>query len=538
MSDLNLTLNETEKNLQSINLLQTLERFFTVAAFYPADHSQCRNALLEFHKAIDLVVPTNENIIIEPGDEGMVLQGNFIEESNSGNQSLNNLLNSLGISQLELPRNAPLEVLHRAVRNFNLLKLESDSSLEFHSMDFSSLPSLVVVTQREFHNRDNILKPSPQSLKRAGEQKTGESKIKSHPSNIASPQIDTTHYSISISDLKTKKLQNDARADIMDLSCQDKSVEMLHVCLQIIRQRNSQQGASPGSSINRHLNKILGSPIEPEKTLILESTITDLITSADRRPIDKLLPWILTPLLHNDSKRFIHFLDRLLPEYQPEKIALIWPHLVGIMLEPKQPQNRKAAQTILSLIGKISEDCRQTEAHRLDLLPVVQAGKFGPGIFQADPLLSHEALLSLMDCRQSQTTGNLLNKCWQKNPPSSLVAVLVRLLGPYEKSQRSIYRGLLKSHSRNGLSSAYKNEFSKLIVTSLMGLTPNQRKEIWAVQAITELGGLQCIESLPALNKILNQKKMLVFKSWSDSCRQAATKTLEQIQHKQAGKTP
>ncbi len=647
MSDLNLSKNQLETESGPVNLLMALDHFFSVASFYPLEHSKCQTSLIKFHQAIDTMVDWGETLVLEPRDPGVVLQGVYLDGSHKGAKSLFSLMNALGISRLELPRNAPLEDMHSAVQCLNRIKLEAESTLEFQSLDFSSIPSSVVVVHRKFgwggfnledagllpstlsvnlddlakhiedldwpdarkkelrlraenflfktikrmdvesdsnsvqatqnkrkledvlmlgtaaightisnltaqdgyHNIDQIFRKAAKSLNFVEHGQSVEMMLEvlndncetrnctQNKSSDEATNADSAAYAESITDLKSRVLQTAARARQLEIPDQEHSNEMLHIYFQMLQRGNSGISGTPGFALLPRLDKLLSPPFTPDQVQILETIVSHLIQAGDRKAIDTLMPMLLSPQLRNNSQQFLRFLEHLLPENQPEKLALVWPHLVGLMLQPKQPQSQEAVTFLLACIANLPPEFRHSEAHRLDLLPVMRAGKFGPGIFQTAPQQSHGVLLALLGSRQSDLVGQLLNRTWLKNPPSNMVAVLMKIMGPYEKRHRGLYTGLLNNAKTEALEPSLKQEFSRMICSALSKLAGADRQAPWVCWAIRELGVLQCAKSRKFLEEILNQKKFFVFKSWPDPCRQAASQAIQEVSEDKAGES-
>ncbi|MCP4293245.1 MAG: hypothetical protein GY780_15580 [bacterium] len=150
MASLKNTKNQKETKSDYAILLTSLEHFFSVASFYPINHSQCKTALTDLQRIINTVIEPTDTIFLEVENEGIRVQGVFLDETHYGAKSLFENFDMLGISQLELPRHAPMKDLHQTVRSLNILRLEADSALQFHALDFSSIPESVKVLQREF----------------------------------------------------------------------------------------------------------------------------------------------------------------------------------------------------------------------------------------------------------------------------------------------------------------------------------------------------------------------------------------------------
>ncbi len=553
MSNVNQTRIKPAPRTDQAVLLGVFDRFFTVACFYPADHSKCRSSLIELHQAMDKVVAANDALVIQPLDQGVRLQGFHLDKTHLGAPAIFNLLETLGIARFELNRDAPKEELHQMVGTLTAMKLEAESAQEFRTMDFSALPACVKIVQREFSlgsptHKNGEFEETPvldqQSLQAAQTLTSAEDSsalelmldvfnestdlTPDEPENSDEPtlQTDTTSYEISIADLTTRVIQNTAQADTTLITDTDNSGEILAVCLQMLL---SGVPDTMSTKLRIRLEKHLLPPCAPQLLATLEKTITDLVQNGNRKPIDAVMPHLLPAFLKNDGEHFTSFMEQLLPVDQPEKTALVWPHLVSLMLQPKAPVSPVARNYLGSAIALLPRDLMGAEAHRLDFLTIVQNGKWGPALFQLPWQQSQGVLQALITGKQSNLVGHNLSKLWERKAPSTLVGLLVKVLGPYEGSHRVFYHGLLENKETKDYPGPMKQELSQMIAAHLMTLDAADKQDTWIVPAIEELGKLNCRESLKDLDRIQKEKRLFFFPVWPSICREAARKASSKI---------
>ncbi len=508
-------------------LLETFDRFYSVASFYPPDHSQCQTALRNFYKAMDNVVPTGESMTMEPVRGGLMLQGIFLNENHLGSSHISKLLNELGLSQLQINSQAPLGELHHMANTLNSLKLEASSFHKFHSLDFSNLPPSVKVLAKEFHQRQ-FATGSPANLARTVDnlQQSDDSEENNQPSS------DTTEYSLSVADLKTGVMKIAASAVDPSISPTDHCLELIAICLEML---SSDLGGNHAQALAKNLRKLLALPIDPAKIALLEKSIVLLVEAGDRTPVDQVLPRLIPHLLRNNSEGFARFLKSSLPTDQPEKIAMIWPHLVAMMLMAKPPRNKTLQGYLLEAIASLPEERVQEEAHRLDFLEVVQSGKMGTSLLHWPLSKSHGAIKALLSGRQSMQTGQRLHRIWLDKTPNRLTGVLMQVLGSYEAMHQSYYSMLIDYSVTGELPIERRREVCQLIRESLGSLENSERDAVWVPSAMAELGHPDCPENQTFLEEVYTGKRAFVLYAWPGDSRKAAQSALESFSPDKGG---
>ena len=144
------TITQTGRATSCAEVVASFERFYSAATFYPPVHTKCREALQDLNGQLAELLGTGQPLVLEPREGGVLVQGEFLDQGIQGAGFAFELLDTLGIARFELDRDTPLEQLHQTIRTLNNLKLESESSLQFHTMDFSALPRSIRIVQREF----------------------------------------------------------------------------------------------------------------------------------------------------------------------------------------------------------------------------------------------------------------------------------------------------------------------------------------------------------------------------------------------------
>jgi hypothetical protein len=641
--NLNTTQSESKQDLAHAALLAAFNNFFSVASFYPIDHTKCHSALAEMRQLLGKVVGPNAFLSLEPHEGGIRLQGVFLDKSCPSSETVFSLLEALGVARFKIHSAAPLEELHLMVRTINTLKLESDSAQEFHSMDFSRLPKSVQIQQRKFDwgpagtegqtdpdgnstsplknllghlghlNWNNAQKQefqhrmkfllariaelarsdTEQNQNPAGPTKPSQEEVlaigttalqqaivllsgddapqdvdqlfkhaaealaytadstavslmfevfndvsemqRKEQEKFANPEWgkDTSEYQESVSSLSTKVLQLAAQASLPEINVQETSTEHMSICFHLLIKDSDD---SLKEKLHFEVESYFAPPLGLGRQEEAEKLVAAMVQSGDRKPIDAAMPLLLNSMLRGSSERFANFLKDLLPATNPENLGLAWPHLVGLLLQPKPPQNPSVLDILGESISALPAERMATETHRLDFIPVILSGEMGTALVQLPLDKTRSTLKALLEGRQSKQVGQQLHNRWKVKPPSILAALLIRILGPYENGHKSIYLGLLNDDGKFSHTEEFHSETEMLIHSALMGLAGPDRKKSWVIKAIEELGRMGGPNSRKVLEDIVIQKKWFVFKAWPEDCRNSATKALQKLSRHPTGK--
>ncbi len=615
-------------------MLSSLERFYVAATFYPSAHSRCQGALGDLNSHLDLLLSNDEALVLELADGGCRVQGVFVDRDHPGAQFCLNLLESMGIARFEFDRNTPLKQLHAAICTLNSLKLESESSLQFHTLDFSALPGSVRVVQRQFgrgraelgskvlapgdltqtlnsltstldelpwpearkeefrrkaetfliktiermdlknHDQhaqsslkrrslEDVLDLGTSAISRAvdllGSEDTGED-IESlfrnaadalalaedsesvelmlevlqegpggpeDPPGIADGETfrrDDTEYSRSLDDLVAVVHQVQARSTLAGLKVSSPDREVMAVCLQLLADGVD---ASFTRGIRARVAKAVSGPVSGELLAELEETLAALVAGGDRRPIDAVLPLLMPRMIAMGSDRFADFLNRQAPPDEPDRVALLWPHLVGLMLQPNPPTDPALIGTVGRMLASVPSRLQDQECQRLNLLGIAENGDIGDGLFRLPADANRPVLKILLSTRLGLPTGKALFRHWSREAPTDLVRVLVAILGPYVSGHRTLYRGLLDNPGPDAQTASFRMTASTVLAEGIRRQGKTDQQTEWLPGAIEQLGRMGQTESATLLRDIQCRRRLFVLYAWPRECRSSARKALQ-----------
>ena len=616
--------------------LSSLERFYVAATFYPPAHSRCRGALKDLNSHLDRVLAEDEPLVLEPAHGGCRVQGVFVDLDHPGVRFCLDLLDSMGIARFELDRNTPMKQLHETICTLNSLKLESGSSLHFHTLDFSALPASVRVVQRQFgrgradlvgkallpgdlnrrldsltssldglswtearkqefrrkaetfliktiermdlsgHDQlaqsslgrrslEEVLDLGASAISRAvdllGFEDTGED-IENLFRNAAdalalaqdadsvelmlevlqeSPGVpddkpglgdgeiyrrDDTEYARSLDDLVAAVHRLQARSPSASLMAEAPDREVMAICLQLLADGVD---ATFDLGIRSRVSRAVSGPVSSQLLADLEAALEVLIAGGDRRPIDAVLPLLLPRMIAMGSERFAGFLGRQAPPGDPDRLALLWPHLVGLMLQPNPPADPVLMGTVGRLLASMPARHQDQECQRLNHLPMAETSEIGDGLFRLPPDASRHVLKTLLTTRLGIPTGKALYRHWSREAPSDLVRVLVAILGPYMGGHRNLYCGLLDNPDPDGQPAPFRQRASSILAEAIRKQGRTDQQAAWLPVAIECLGRLGQNEFAPLLRDILGRRRLLVLHAWSGECRASARTALQSL---------
>lgn len=615
-------------------MLSSLERFYVAATFYPSAHSRCQGALGDLNSHLDRLLSEDQTLVLELADGGCRVQGVFVDLDHPGAQFCLNLLGSMGIARFEFDRNTPMNQLHAAVCTLNSLKLESESCLHFHTLDFSALPGSVRVVQRQFgrgraelggkvlsagdlnRSLDSLTSaldelPWPKARKEEFRRKAEtfliktieRMDLKNHDQHVQSslghrsleevldlgtsaisravdllgvedtgqdienlfrnaadalalsedsesvelmldvlqespggpednPGIgdgetfrrDDTEYSRSLDDLVAAVTRIQARSSSAGPMVISPEREFMAICLQLLADGVD---APFTRGTRARISRAVSGPVSDQLVADLEESLETLFAGGDRRPIDAIVPLLLPQMIATWSDRFADLLSRQAPPDEPDRLALLWPHLVGLMLQPNPPTDPVLTGTVGRMLASMPSRLQDQECQRLNNLAIAGTGEIGDGLFRLPPDANRAVLKALLSTRLGLPTGKALFRHWSRAAPSELVRVLVAVLGPYSSGHRNLYRELLDNPDPDAQTASFRKTASSILAEGIrkQGRTDHQTE--WLPAAIENLGRLGQMEFAPLLRDILCRRRLFVLYAWPRECRSSARKALQ-----------
>lgn len=627
--------------------VSALEQFHSVASFYPLDHGKCREAAGPLYRALEAIPVEGTALSLEPAGADLRLEGQTLTAETEGVDFLVQLLDTLGIQRLELPRRPNLEDLHQAVQALNRLKLEADSAVSLRTLDPRGIPETITVVPREFGwgrfrlggsldlpselgekldtlaeridqlnwpderkeelrrqtetflartverldqqqlNRNTPTAGSPSSLEdvlilgadairqaldkwpRSGDapnlyhlfQEVGRSLALAattdavdlimdvlhetagvdfqQPDEPVSPgwKRDDTVYAHSVAELRERLPRSpDAEAVCVDLDPaplkRDLETETLSLRMALMAVGVAGPG---GEKLGRTLARELDRPFSTQTSERLFTALENLLREGDRRPVDSLLPYLLPPLARFAGEDLALFLSFEVGVEKVERLALIWPHLVGLLLAPRVPAHKELRRVSVQLISALPALAAAQEAHRLDYLEVVRRGKFGSAIFSLPPARTGNALRALLTGRQAVTAGRRIRAAWTHKPPSALAGLVATIGGEDDPAWREACRIVLAHPETLDLPLEEAAVISGFLRPAIAAVGDTNRGASWLPSALEQLGLLGDRQAIPILRRVVEERKLGLIPAWPGPCRQAAREALEALDALDAG---
>jgi len=608
--------------------ISALEHFFSVASFYPADHSLCREAGDPLMHALEDLASGQPGVTISSGPEGLFLNRHRLRPESPGVALFQKLLGSLGVQRMELSRDLSLDDVHQTVRALNQARLEAESTATLTTLRLQDLPPSVKVVQREFgrgrfklgghmltsdlggklddladriqdlewsdemkeefrqqtqaflartiermdrrprnqHAQDHRSRRSLEevllmgatalshAIRKAGTsgerpnltrlfRNAAESLALASDTDSVELILEVMNETVGLDlsqpeeDLQEKWIRDDTvyahpAAELAKRLPRQEAPEITASILEgcLAEEKRTLQMALLGTGasgpwterVAGELAAGIDRPQSPASLDRLMFALGALLDGGDRRPIDHLLPHILPGLARFAGERLAAFFGEEVGVEPADRLVLIWPHLVGLLLRPKAPANTELRKALVRLVSALPAREARQEAHRLDYLEVVRRGQFGPAIFQLPLVRTRHALRALLSGRQGSVVVQRLQESWAGRPPHPLAGLAGRVLGEYQLDDLPVYHALLQGNGRLDPGEPEAEEFGRRLQACLENLDRGKREADWVGVAIEQLGCLGHTPAVSLLRRIQKERKLGLLPVWPAVCREKA----------------
>lgn len=305
--------------------------------------------------------------------------------------------------------------------------------------------------------------------------------------------------------------------------------EELSILLQLLQY---QQVPTVESKIRQNLRDILTSQLNEGELEILTGGLMQLATGTERNRFYEAMQF-LAPLARGAKNFTSHqFLVMICQKISAAARALLWPILVNEILATGRTIDRKAFDELVTIAARLPDPEMRERWPELQTMDCFQdkkiaADTFNPKHGQSFPLFSF-----LLETSMKKQIGARILSGLIAYPPDWLieaVAPLLQLDNPQHIKFLQVY--LLVAQQKN-FSVKLRVAAGTLVVHHLPELTEEQRRETWVIKTILASPELQIEETRPLLERIRDEKRMLIVPIWPVGCRRAAAEALKNLRRK------
>ena len=271
----------------------------------------------------------------------------------------------------------------------------------------------------------------------------------------------------------------------------------------------------------------VASPDFPTQNLLVCAlTIDSIVREEGVEALDDLLPLLMGVLRQKRSEMIAPFWVHLTDLAGEEQLPKLWPHLVNDILLGFEGVSYDTVTKLVLKAGNIPLHVAKGLGRRLEKQAALNGGSPARDLFSAPLTRLYPVLAMLMATPLRGWLGTELFRALRLNPGSPLIEVVLQSLDEHKPELSEFYLNLILHHDNTEPPADMQELVVEILQGKLSALSPEERREDWVPKGFSILGELDPAGARPLLERVLNERKFLFFKSWPEPVREAATKAL------------
>lgn len=305
--------------------------------------------------------------------------------------------------------------------------------------------------------------------------------------------------------------------------------EELTILLQFLQY---QQVPAVEDKIRQNLRNIITGQLNEGELEILTNGLMYLATGTDRSRFYQAMQF-LVPLSRGARKFTSHqFLVIICQKVSAAARTLLWPILVNEILATGRTIDRKPFDELVTIAARLPGPEMKERWPELQTMDCFQEKKIAADIFNPEHPQGFALFAFLLETSMKKQIGARILSGLIAYPPDWLieaVAPLLQLDNPQHIKFLQFY--LLLAPQKN-FSVKLRVAAGTLVVHHLPELSEEQRREAWVIKTILATPEMQVEETRPLLERIRDEKRMLVVPTWPAGCRRAAAEALRNLKRR------
>ena len=271
----------------------------------------------------------------------------------------------------------------------------------------------------------------------------------------------------------------------------------------------------------------VASPDFPTQNLLVCAlTIDSIVREEGVEALDDLLPLLMGVLRQKRPEMIAPFWVHLTDLAGEEQLPKLWPHLVNDILLGFEGVSYDTVTKLVLKAGNIPLHVAKGLGRRLEKQAALNGGSPARDLFSAPLTRLYPVLAMLMATPLRGWLGTELFRALRLNPGSPLIEVVLQSLDEHKPELSEFYLNLILHHDNTEPPADMQELVVEILQGKLSALSPEERREDWVPKGFSILGELDPAGARPLLERVLNERKFLFFKSWPEPVREAATKAL------------
>lgn len=288
---------------------------------------------------------------------------------------------------------------------------------------------------------------------------------------------------------------------------------------------------------------------EPAAEGRIRQNLRDILTtSMSAREVETLIRGLMFLAGCRDSSRFydaVHWITLCLrnaKNFSPQQFlvmicrkvplatqALIWPVIVNEVLAGGRAIDQKLFDDLVVTASRLTGSEMKDRWPDLETMECFQEKKIAPDIFDPEIKSVFPLYSFLLETSMKKQIGARVLAGLMADPPDWLieaVAPLLQLAIPQHMKFLQTY--LLFAHQKD-FAVGIRVAAGTLVAHHLQEITDQQKNEAWVAKTILATPQMQVEETRSLLERIIEEKRMVVMPKWPNACRRAAAEALKNL---------
>jgi len=336
---------------------------------------------------------------------------------------------------------------------------------------------------------------------------------------------DDSEYDLPLKELR-RELATFAADD--EVFAERPDTEDLFIYLNVLGKGSDAYGRTRSLS---EVTRIVANRPAPEKDTDLHEAVRSLLSAENLTAVDPVVERLAAVVRERGFKAVITFWEHICADYPPGFPAAVWPHLVGEYLADSA-DGRDDLRLLQTLVTSPEALAVPDITSRLQRLAIYREVRSGLEFLSRPERRYFPVYAELLKTSRGKVFGGWLQEGLQRSGPDRRMRTIATALGSYRGKQRAAYAEWLKSSIVHTATPSTKvlDELRHRI----NDLEPGERSAHWLVEAL-EIIGRHCPASgRLLLRRIVDERRLLLFKAWPPEAREAAERALstaEAVRH-------
>lgn len=485
-------------------------------------------------------------------DEGSIVQGSSDEDTEHGLNSVFKILAEQGLdrNQIEQCKRFLNSLADKfSGKHFDIKGLPSVTWTDVRSLlirvvkdayhltegsggliqnDLNALSSIFVGLEREVEDKEaketiNLL------VSVFGRNALGRKQKSPTDANAQVRQADVIP-TLSVEQLQQFVGKNYVHVKILEKITMVDRCEELSILLQLLQ---FNQEAVVLDKIRQNVRAILSLPLTEKEVEVLICGISALIEGGKNEAFIDTARSVTILLRNAKSLPSLQFLERLCQRIDPVARSVIWPVIVNELLAVGRVTGaEKAYDRLMGVAAGLADEEMKSRWQELEALDTFQEKKIAADIFDPAARKSYRFFSFLLGTSMKKAIAARILDNFRENAPDWLIEAVAPLLQLAIPQHMKFLQTYLFLAQQKEIPVNMRMAAGNLIVQHLPEISDEQKGEAWVATTIKATPEMQVEDTRQLLERIVEEKKMVVVPKWPNPCRKAAAEALTKLKRR------